>query len=254
MCQKWRVAAQRQRYLTTTTSASSLPLPCFSKIRSAIVCAAPPPASAGRDRALDAVRDHHQQVAALQRHRRRAHARHPVAEHAAEHERDLLAQLRPRADEPRVHVADPRPRQRLALEVEPGDGHDHAAGVEQRLVAGLQQFLRAPHSACARTTSAAGLGGVRGFGPVPEPVDQARQRARGGRDEDRNVARARLALDTALPPPRGRAPRATLDDISIAGPLDQRDRRALPGRGLDSNSSTSRRAPGSPRPSPPPVV
>ena len=47
----------------------------------------------GGDRRVDAVGDHHQQVASAQRHRGGPDARHPVAEHAAEDQRDLLPQL-----------------------------------------------------------------------------------------------------------------------------------------------------------------
>ena len=243
----------RQRYLTTTASASSPPLACCSKIRSAIVCAAPPPASAGRDRAVDAVGEHHQQVAALQRHRRRAHPRHPVAEHAAEHQRDLLAQLGARADQPRVDVPDPGPRQRLAFEIEPGDGHHDPARVDQRLVAGLQQFLRVPFGVRAHDL-AADLGGVGGLRPVPEPVDQAGQRAArpSGRRPRRRPSGPRPR--TARRPPRDRATRATPRAQALRFHLISVTVVPSPGAVWMSNSSTSRRAPGSPRPSPPPVV
>ena len=80
-----------------------------------------------------------------------------------------------------------------ALEIEPRDGHDHAARLDQRLMAGVHQLRRGRLGVLAHHRGAQ-LGRVGGLGTVPEPVDQAGEPAGRGRNEDREVARALLAL------------------------------------------------------------
>src|SRR5262245_7829210 len=95
-----------------------------------------------------------------------------------------------------------------------------------------------------------GLRGVGGGRAVAETVDQASQPAGGRRREDREVAGAVLALQ------RGTGD-AEVERVRPAGYLVHfTSVTVVPAPGAVSiwNSSTSRRAPGSPRPRPPPVV
>ncbi len=255
---RWR--SQRFWIDTTTTGSARRPpgrrrCPCraWSKMRSASAWAAPPPASAGE------IAPSMPSVIITSRSPRSSGIvagrtlRHPVAEHAAEDERDLLAQLRPGAHEPRVDVAHARPRQLRALEVEPGGGHHDAARLQQRLVAGLQQLLRgSPRRARARRSAHSSAASA-ASGPCPSPsiTHDERRRPRSGTNTARSPERVSPSCGAPAMPRSSDAGHAS----DTARPLDQRDRRALrPGAVWMSNSSTSRRAPGSPSPSPPPVV
>ena len=189
-----------------------------------------------------------------QRHRRRAHARHPVADHAAEDERDVLAQLRPGAHQPRVDVADARPGQLAALEVEPGERSSPTPRVSSSASWQRSQQLlrRAPRRARARP-----------------PRTSRRRRPPPGRGRARRSRHASAAGARSARTPRGR-PSASSPSMRRArdAAVERRGPRLrhccvhltsvtvvpCPGAVSMSNSSTSRRAPGSPSPSPPPVV
>ena len=183
-----------------------------------------------------------------------AHLREVHAQDAAEHDRRMRA--RARAHEPGLDVADPRPLELARVDVEPRQRHDRAAGAAQRFVARGQQVVRGVVGALANHLGRR-LGRVGGEVAVPEPVDHGQQPAAAAGREHRHVARAALAVV--------RLPRhAALEDrrpaLAHAARAFSRSHITsvtvvpFPGAVSMWNSWTSRRAPGRPSPSPPPLV
>ena len=250
------------RYPTTAAGASSVPRPCMAKIRSASAWRRRRRPARAESRAVDAVGGHRPAQSPRRQRHRRGRSLTPAAGSRARRRTRAATSARAgagrRAPAGASTLPTPPRSSSAALEVEPGERSSprrasRAAPAWQRCssVSGGSPRVRADTARRRprprRPPSA----------PWPEPVDHGDQRAALVGREDREVARALLALRAPRPPRRARARRASASSDARVGARDHLTSVTVvpcPGAVSMSNSSTSRRAPGSPSPSPPPVV